>query len=241
MLVTGASGGIGFAIADAFLKDGHRVVLHAHRHSEIVETLERQAAGKGLQAYALTCDLSVPNEISQMLEKIEKRFGAVEVLINNAGIALPQQLLTDCSIEEWDSLFSVDVRSAFLLSKGVLPNMISNKSGSIVNISSIWGVTGGSCEVPYSAAKAAVIGFTKALAKEVGPSGIRVNCVAPGFIDTAMNAHLSKEDCDAFFMETPLCREGTVEDVAGAVKFLALNESNFITGQVITVDGGYTI
>ena len=162
----------------------------------------------------------------------------MDVLVNNAGIA-QQKLFSDITPEEWRRMFAVDVEGVFHCCQCALPYMIHRKAGSIVNISSVWGQVGASCEVHYSAAKAAVIGLTKALAKELGPSGIRVNCVAPGVIRTEMNAHLSGEDMEALREETPLCRIGEPEEVADAVSFLAGEGSRFVTGQILAVSGGF--
>ncbi len=238
VLVTGASGGIGRAIAEAFLASGHRVALHYHLgEAEAVRAVE-EARGRRLSALAVRADLRREDEVSAMIGRVRQTFGPVEVLINNAGVALPQKLLTDCTATEWDGVFHINVRGMFLVTKAALPDMIAKKSGSIVNISSMWGVTGGSCEAAYSASKAAVIGLTKSLAKEVAPSGVRVNCIAPGFICTAMNAGLSQDDVEAIRLETPLETLGTPEDVANAALFLALGGARFVTGQVLCVDGG---
>ena len=175
-----------------------------------------------------------------MLAQTERQFGPVEVLVNNAGIA-QQALFTDVSEAEWDRMFAVNVKGMFHCTQGVLGNMISQKRGKIVNISSMWGQIGASCEVSYSAAKAAVIGLTKALAKEMGPSGIQVNCVAPGVIDTEMNAALDASTRAMLAEETPLGVLGTAEDVARAIVFLASPQADFITGQVLGVNGGFVI
>jgi 3-oxoacyl-[acyl-carrier protein] reductase len=162
------------------------------------------------------------------------------VLVNNAGVA-QQKLFTDLSVDEWQRMMAIHVDGAFYTCRAVLPDMIRAHSGSIVNISSMWGQTGGSCEVHYSTAKAALIGLTKALAKEVGPAGIRVNCVAPGVIRTDMLAELSRETLNDLEEETPLCRLGTPEDVASAVSFLVSDGAGFITGQVLAPNGGIVI
>lgn len=241
VFVTGASGEIGSAVARRFAQAGYPVALHGFRRPERAEALALELKKQGFSAAAVYGDLTEEREVRRILAEIGSALGPVEILVNNAGIALPQQLLTDCAPEDWDRVFAADVRSAYLCARAVLPGMVSAKKGSIVNISSMWGVTGGSCEVPYSAAKAALIGFTKSLAKEVAPSGIRVNCVAPGFILTGMNAHLSPEDVEAFRLDTPLQTLGTPEDVAEAVAFLAGDAARFITGQVLCCDGGVCI
>jgi 3-oxoacyl-[acyl-carrier protein] reductase len=169
---------------------------------------------------------------------VEERFGGVDILVNNAGVALPQQLITDTTTAQFDDLFALDVRGVFLCCRRALPHMIRQKYGRIINIASIWGVAGASCEVAYSAAKAAVIGLTKALANEVGPSGLTVNCVAPGVIDTSMNAHLSAADLTDLAAQTSVGRLGTPEDIARAVAFFAEESADFITGQTLLADGG---
>ena len=171
----------------------------------------------------------------------ERAFDFVDVLVNNAGVALPNRLVTDTSAADWSRVFGVNMDGMFFVTRAVLPGMVSNQRGSIVNISSMWGVIGGSCEVAYSASKAAVIGYTKALAKEVAPSGIRVNCVAPGFVLTDMTRCFDESVIADICEETPLLRAGTPEDIASAVRFLASEDALFITGQVLCVDGGRCI
>ena len=175
-----------------------------------------------------------------MISFIERNYGGVDVLINNAGIS-KIKLLSDTTEEEYDEVFDTNMKSVYLVTKASIPYMIRKKCGRIINISSMWGVTGASMEVIYSASKAAVIGFTKALAKELGPSGINVNCIAPGVINTDMNKTLDEETLSSLSEETPLMRLGTTEDVAKAVLFFASENSSFITGQVLSVDGGITI
>ena len=175
-----------------------------------------------------------------MVDKINSRFGGVDVLVNNAAVA-QIKLFSDITSDDWDNIFNVNVKGMFNCTKAVLPYMIHQKHGKIVNISSIWGITGASCEVHYSASKAAVIGLTKALAKELGPSGIQVNCVAPGVVNTDMNAELSKEDIEQIADETPLGVIGNASDIANTVCFLASDKADFITGQVISPNGGLVI
>ena len=176
-----------------------------------------------------------------MVREAEAALGALDALVCNAGIALPQQLLTDTTDEQWHTLLSTDLDGVFYTLRAAVPGMVRQKRGAIVTVSSMWGVTGGSCEVPYSAAKAGVIGLTKSLAKELGPSQLRVNCVAPGAVNTDMNGHLSAEDLAVLGEETPLGRMGTPEEIAQAVYFLATERASFITGQVLRVDGGMVI
>ena len=175
------------------------------------------------------------------MEGAQAALGHLDALVCNAGVALPVQLLTDTTDDQWRRVMGTDLDGVFFTLRAAIPGMVSRKRGAIVTISSMWGVTGGSCEAPYSAAKAGVIGLTKALAKELGPSGIRVNCVAPGAIETDMTAFLTPEDRAALADEAPLGRMGTPEEVADAIRFLAGEEARFITGQVLRVDGGMVI
>ena len=223
-LVTGASGAIGAAIAAALERQGALVLRHGHMN-----------CGEGY----LKADLRCENDVEALFLQAGERLGPIDILINNAGIALPQQLITDTSTEAFDDLFALDARAVFLCCRRALPHMIRQKWGRIVNISSVWGVAGGSCEAAYSAAKAAVIGLTKALAREAAPSGVTVNCVAPGVIGTPMNAHLSPEALAALACDIPVGRLGAPEDVANAVCFLAGEGAGYVTGQVLCVDGGF--
>lgn len=237
VFVTGGSRGIGAAIAEKFYNAGYQVAFGYNSSEQQARKLEKKLEG----SIAFKGDISDPAQAKQLCREVLERLGHIDVLILNAGVALPQQLITDTSIEQWDRLFDVNLRSMFVCAKELLPDMISRKSGNIVTVSSVWGEIGASCEVAYSAVKAGVIGFTKALAKEVGPSGIRVNCVSPGVIQTDMNAHLSMEDMQALCDETPLCCIGTADQVADAVFMLASSSSSFITGQVLGVNGGFNI
>ena len=186
-------------------------------------------------------DITDEKQCKDIAASVRAEFGFIDVLVNNAGIALPTQLVTDTSLADWHRVIDTNVTGMFVITNAVLPEMISQKRGAIVNISSMWGVIGGSCEVAYSASKAAVIGYTKALAKEVAPSGIRVNCVAPGFVLTDMTRCFDESVIADICEETPLLRAGTPEDIASAVRFLASEDALFITGQVLCVDGGRCI
>ena len=229
VVITGGAGGIGSAIARAFSENGYYVTIGYHQKKERAEHLAAAIGGK-----AHHVDVRDRESVCAFY----RAAGQADVLINTAGIA-QQKLFTDISEEEWDAMMEVHVKGAFRMCQAFLPDMIHKKSGSIVNIASMWGQVGASCEVHYSAAKAALIGMTKALAKELGPSGIRVNCVSPGVIETDMMAAFSEEDKEALREETPLCRLGTSQDVAQAVLFAA--ESRFLTGQVIAPNGGFVI
>ena len=180
-------------------------------------------------------------QVSAMFDAAEKAFGGVDVLVNNAGIAPSQGVFQDMAPPKWDRVFAVNVRGAYLCARRALGHMLSRREGKIINLSSMWGQAGASCEVCYSAAKAAVIGMTKALAKELGPSGITVNCVAPGVVATNMNAHLSGQDLASLAEETPLGRIGTPQEVAAAIWFLASEQGSFFTGQVLCPNGGFVI
>lgn len=238
VLVTGASGAIGRAIALAFAPKGYRVAVHYHTRREEALAAVEEIRGNGGWAEAFGADLTQEEQVTRLFDQAERALGKIRVLVNNAGVAW-QGLLTDMSLSEWRRVLDGDLTSAFLCCRRALPGMIRERSGCIVNISSMWGQQGASCEAAYSAAKAGLIGLTKALAQEEGPSGVRVNCIAPGLIDTPMNSHLSPADLEALREETPLMTIGTPEDVAEAAVFLA--ESPFITGQVLGVNGGFVL
>ena len=242
VLVTGSSRGIGRAVALRFAEAGHRVVLHCRSRREETDALLEALREKHLSAMAVQGDIADPADVARMFSEIRAHFGPVEILINNAGIALPQQLLTDCSDAELSRILDVNVKGALLCARTAIPDMVSKKHGSIVSISSYFGVIGGSCEVPYSTSKAALTGLTRALAKELAPSGIRVNCVAPGFVPTEMNAAFDAAAQEELRRDIPLETLGRAEDIAEAVYFLALDETaRFITGQTLCVDGGSSL
>lgn len=235
-LVTGASRGIGAAIARKLHAEGYTVALHYHRSEAAARALAAALPGSLL----LQADISDQTAVAGMAHTALLQLGHIDVLVNNAGIA-QQKLFPDLTEEDWDQIFDVNVKGMFYLCREILPHMLARHSGSIVNLSSIWGITGASCEVAYSAAKAAVIGMTRALAKEAGPSGVRVNCVAPGVVITDMNAALSPETLEELRQETPLGVLGSPEDIAEAVAFLASERAAFITGQVLSPNGGFVI
>ena len=240
VLITGAATGIGRETARRFAAEGYYVAVHYYKSEMAAQTLLEELKARHATAIPIRADLRDGEAAEAMVEKACRAFGRIDVLVNNAGMA-QQKLFTEITPREWDDMFDLNVRSVFRCCQAVLPDMISRKSGSIVNVSSMWGVAGASCEVHYSAAKAAVIGLTKALAKEVGPSGIRVNCVAPGVIDTAMNAHLDDAAKAALKDETPLGAFGTARDVAEAILYLASDRAGFVTGQVLGVNGGMVV
>ena len=241
VLVTGSSRGIGAGIARRFAKEGHRVAIHYRAEEAQARALYDELASAGNSVMLVSGDIAREDEAKQIVSRVRERFGFIDVLVNNAGVALPTQLITDTTLADWNRVMETNVTGMFLVTNSVLPEMVSQKRGAIVNISSMWGVTGGSCEVAYSSSKAAVIGFTKSLAKEVAPSGIRVNCVAPGFVLTDMTRGFDEGVIAGICEETPLLRAGTPEDIASAVLFLASEEASFITGQVLPVDGGRCI
>ena len=235
--VTGGAKGIGSAIVKRLIKDGYKVAF-TYNSSEEKATALVNELGEDCKAYKL--DITDSNAVKTVVDNIEKGFGEIAVLVNNAGIA-EQALFTDITDEMWHKMIETNLSGAFYCSRAVLKYMINRKSGKIINISSVWGETGGSCEVHYSASKSGLIGMTKSLAKEVGLSGITVNSVSPGIILTDMTSHFDEDTMNALREETPLNRIGTPEDVAGAVSFLASKDADFITGQNISVNGGMNI
>ncbi len=238
VLVTGASGGIGRAIALELARRGWSVALQYRRNQQAAEELEREILRLGGSGKAYQADLTDEAQVEDLFAAAERDLGFLEGLVNNAGSAW-KGLFTDMTLADWRGVMDADLTSVFLCCRRALPSMIRQKRGSIVNVSSMWGQVGASCEAAYSAAKAGVIGLTKALAKEEGPSGVRVNCLAPGVIDTPMNGALSQEDLEALREETPLERIGTPEETAKAAAFLL--EQEFLTGQVLGLNGGLVI
>ncbi len=238
VLITGASRGIGRACALAFGRAGWNVAVHYGKSAQAAADVVAELQALGCDAQAFAADVTDSAQVNTCVQAVLQRFGSIEGLVCAAGIA-QQTLLTDVSDGDWDAMLGTDLSGVFYFDRAVLPGMIRAQRGAIVHLSSVWGVHGASCEVHYSAAKAGVIGLTKALAKEVGPSGIRVNCVAPGVIDTDMCACFDRDTMAALAEETPLGRIGTPEDVAKAVLFLCSDSAAFITGQTLGVDGGF--
>ena len=240
-LITGASRGIGAATAAAFAREGYRVVINYLTQHEAAAKLKAKLEAEGAEVMTISADVSDKAQVDAMIRQIEETFGTVDVLVNNAGIAIPLTRLEDYPEENWDRIFNTNIKSMYNCTKAVLPGMIAKKSGAIVNVSSIWGITGGCEEVPYSATKGAVVLMTRSLAKEVGPDGIRVNCVAPGVIETDMNAWQTPESRAVIYAATPLRRFGQPEEIAEAILFLGSDRASFITGQVLSPNGGYVI
>lgn len=238
-LITGASGGIGSEIALRLANDGFDIAACYYSDDESAKKLEEKLSSLGVKNRFYKADVSDYNQIKDVFADATDYFGGVSVLVNNAGIA-QQKLFTDITEEEFDRITAVNFKGVFNCCKFAVPYMVSEKQGKIINISSMWGVCGASCETVYSATKAAVIGLTKALARELAPSNIQVNCIAPGAIDTKMNSNLSEDDKKAFAQEIPMGRFGTAEEIARVVSFLAGSGSDYITAQVITADGGLT-
>ena len=239
VLITGASGGIGAKIAEYFSNAGYRVGIHYCHNKEGAEQLKAKLLKNGGDAEIFCADLSDSKACVFLRDRFKERFGPIDVLINNAGISKIAPI-NDVSFEDWNRLLSLNLSSPFYLIKSFLPDFLCKKSGSIINISSMWGVSGASCEVAYSASKAGLIGLTKALAKELGPSGIRVNAISPGVINTKMNEALGDEILKELQSDASLQRLGTPSDIAAAALFLADNEkAGFITGQNLVVDGGF--
>lgn len=235
VLITGGSRGIGASMVSLFSANGYKVAFTYKSSDEKARMLSEKTG-----AFAIKADSECESDIVRAVASATEYLGTVDVLINNAAVS-SVALITDVSLCEWNRIMNTCVTGAFLYSKSVLSQMINKKRGRIINITSMWGIVGASCEVHYSTAKAALIGFTKALAKEVGPSGITVNAIAPGVIATDMNSAFSEEDMRALAEETPVGRIGTADEVARAALFLADDSSSFITGEVMNVSGGFVV
>lgn len=240
VLITGASRGIGRAIARLFAINNYNVVINYNKSEHEAKELYEELSEKGCSVRIFKADVSDISEANSLVNYCIGQFEKIDVLINNAGIS-KNNLFTDISYEEWHEVMNVNLNSVFYVTKKALQYMIPEMNGKIINISSIWGIAGGSYEVHYSASKAAIIGMTKALAKELGPSNINVNCIAPGVIKTDMLNNIDEDTIDMLRDETPLMRLGTPEDIARCALFLASEGGDFITGQVISPNGGFVI
>lgn len=235
VLITGGTRGIGLACVEKFVSEGWRVALLYKSSDTVADELSRRFG-----ALCVKCDVSSSSEVISAISTVKDVFGHIDVLVNNAGIS-HSGLIQDMSDDDWMNVLSTNLSSVFYLSREIIPTMLSQGGGNIINVTSMWGVTGASCEVAYSASKAGVIGFTKALAKELAPSNIRVNAVAPGAIMTDMMSGYTKDDLEAIADETPLGRLGSARNIADAVYFLSGDSAEFITGEVLNVNGGFVI
>ena len=238
VLVTGASRGIGRSIAIELARAGYSVVANYNKSEEAAKALGAEAICENLKIDIFKADVSKRDEVKQMVEFVLAKYGRIDVLVNNAGID-QEKIFQDITDDDWNEVMSINLYSVFCVTQEVIKSMIENKSGCIINISSIYGETGGSCAVAYSATKAGIDGITKSLARELGPSRIRVNSIAPGCINTDMNKYLTGEEIDAIKHETPLGRIGEGIDIARCVKWLV--EDEFTTGQIIGINGGWNI
>ena len=234
-LITGGSRGIGRAIVELFCSRGYSVAFTYKNSTKEAEDLSNKTG-----ALPIFADAESETDIIDAVKIALEKFGHIDCLVNNAGIAA-FSLFTEMSLSEWQRIFAINLNSAFVYSREIARSMISSHSGKIINVGSMWGISGSSCEVAYSSSKAALHGMTKALAKELGPSGINVNAIAPGLINTEMNAMLDDDVVSSIVDETPLMRIGTPEDVAALACFLASDEASFITGEIISINGGFLI
>lgn len=239
-LITGGSRGIGAAAARLFARRGWGVAVGFHHGEREARALAQELSVLGVPALAVGADVADAGQVGRMVDNVLENFCQLDILVCSAGIS-HLGLISQIDEDQWRRLFAVNVDGVHHCCRAVLPHMLGRKSGSIITVSSMWGQVGASCEAAYSATKGAVIAYTKALAKELGPSNIRVNCVAPGVIATEMNAHLSQEDLAALADETPLGRIGTAQEAAAAIAFLASDEASFITGQVVAPNGGLAV
>ncbi len=238
VIVTGGSRGIGAAIVSLLAKEDYQIVLNYNKSEEIAKKMQEEFTKLGKCVEIFQADVSKREEVKKLIEFAIKKFGKIDVLINNAGIS-QTKLFTDITEEDWNTMLNTNLNSVFYTTQETVKYMIYEKEGCIINISSIWGMIGASCEVHYSVAKAGVDAMTKSLAKELGPSNIRVNSIAPGIIDTDMNKYLSKEELEEIKQEIPLGKIGDTLSIAKCVKWLI--EDNYTTGQIISVNGGWDI
>lgn len=240
VIITGASKGIGAATAILFARKGYNVVINYNNSFEAASLLTRSLTSRGCSVMSFKADVTNRLETDLMVKETIYKFGSVDILVNNAGVS-NIGLITDLDDFDVNKIFDINLKGTYNCCRSVVPTMVSQKSGRIINVASMWGEVGASCEVAYSASKAGVIGLTKALAKELAPSGINVNAVSPGLIETAMNSNISVEDLNNFVEDIPLERMGTAEEVANAIYFLAGEGADYITGQILGVNGGSVI
>ncbi len=240
VLITGSSKGIGAATAILFAQKGYNVVINYNDSFQSANLLCQSLVANGYSVMTHKANVANRLEVELMVKETLYKFGSLDILVNNAGVAY-EGLITETDEIDFDRIIDINLKGVFNCCKCVVPSMISKQSGRIINISSIWGQVGASCEVAYSASKAGVIGLTKALAKELAPSGITVNAIAPGLIETSMNSHLTVEELSDFVETIPLGRMGNADEIAAAIEFLASDKAEYITGQVLGVNGGYVI
>ena len=238
VLVTGGSRGIGASLVKFLATKGYQVILNYNKSEEEAKKIQIELQKQNIKIDIIKANVANKLEVSKLVKYIIERYNKIDVLINNAGIS-QEQLFLDLTDDDWEHIMNINLNSVYFCSKEVLPYMLKRKEGCIINISSIWGETGASCEVAYSTTKAAINGFTKALAKEMGPSNIRINSIAPGIIDTDMNKNLSQEDITKIKEEIPLNKIGAPEDIAKCAKWLI--EDTYTTGQIININGGWYI
>lgn len=237
-IITGASRGIGREIAKQLAKEGIKIIANYNQSQTEAQELKKELEKQNIEIDIVKADITKRQEVQKLVQYTLEKHKKIDILINNAGIS-EYKLFTDETDEDWNRIINTNLYSAFIMSQEVIPNMIQNKQGCIINISSIWGITGASLEVLYSISKAGMNGMTKALAKELGPSNIRVNAIAPGIIQTKMNNQLTKEEIEQIKQEIPLEKIGDTQDIAKCVKWLI--EDNYTTGQIISVNGGWNI
>lgn len=238
VLITGGNGGIGGAIAERFAAAGFRVAIHYHSNHEAANEVARRCLAHGAAVLTVAADLRSKEQILRMRDKLDHHGMAPDILVNNAGVA-HFGLLSDVTEDEWDLVMDINLKGLFLCTQAFMPRMIRQRFGRIINVSSVWGITGASCEVVYSTAKGGVNAFTKALAKELAPSGVTVNAVAPGAVDTKMLDHLDETDRRQLIDDIPAGRLAEPDEIASLVYFLALPESGYMTGQIISPNGGF--
>jgi 3-oxoacyl-[acyl-carrier protein] reductase len=240
VIITGASRGIGRSIAELLANNGYNILINYNNSERIAFDLYNKLKSEGLSVKLFKADVSKRDEVCSMMEYCIKEFGSIDVLINNAGIS-QEKLFIDITDKDFDDIININLKSVFYCCQEALKYLLPKKRGKIINISSIWGIVGASCEVHYSASKAGIIGFTKALSKELGPSNIQVNCIAPGIIKTDMLSSYTEDELSNLQNNTPLMRLGNPSDIAGCALFLASSHSDFITGQIISPNGGFVI